>query len=199
MRGARREVRGWKVEGIRMGKIRFISENPALVRLSTGAGTNGQAASPPRPPLNRRAVRTKALPRPHTGAYTCCGTSPASTGLRACSAGVYVRADAAGWSRRVAERSATDATLKNALAVKPRRGCGNEKRRHDARSRVRRTWFQAPIIAPLTATTTAAPPPRRSPPRAGPGRIARHARTLPVAGRDCHCTSSQVRAAAAAE
>jgi|YNPMSStandDraft_1061717.scaffolds.fasta_scaffold74196_2 hypothetical protein len=38
-------------------------------------------------------------------------TSPASAGLRALSAGVHVRAGAAGWSRWVAERSATDATL----------------------------------------------------------------------------------------
>ena len=37
--------------------------------------------------------------------------SPASAGLRARSAGVYVRTEAAGWSSWVAERSATDATL----------------------------------------------------------------------------------------
>jgi len=139
-----------------------------------GAGINGQAAPPPRPPLNRRAVRTtgaaapsrwgkrilrsqprappdaqasgcandgrcraltlgeahtaepaprparrssvglcerRALPRPHAGGSACCGASPAPAGRRAFSADVHVRADAAGWSSWVAERSPTDATL----------------------------------------------------------------------------------------
>jgi hypothetical protein len=38
-------------------------------------------------------------------------TSPATAGRRALSADVHVRADAAGWSRWVAELKATDATL----------------------------------------------------------------------------------------
>jgi len=44
-------------------------------------------------------------------ACACGGTSPAPAGRRARSAGVHVRADAASWSRSVAECSATDATL----------------------------------------------------------------------------------------
>ena len=100
-----------------------------------------EPASPPRPPLNRRAVRTKGAAAPslaradaptspasaglcalsagvHVRAgvarpdgCACGGTSPASAGLCALSAGVHVRAGVAGWSRWVAERSTIDATL----------------------------------------------------------------------------------------
>ena len=78
--------------------------------------TLGEAhtAEPAPRPARRSSVglcERRALPRPHAGGSACCGASPAPAGRRAFSADVHVRADAAGWSSWVAERSPTDATL----------------------------------------------------------------------------------------